>query len=224
MPPTKTPVSTGGVRLNAPLCGCQEHLDKQIYCSVLPLPIDQAIDINFGPECPVFWAFFKAAKYKEPHIPPWSDTLKQGSVRSCRYRVTAANPLVKAVDIIDYDTWTVLRHVPGVSCTIEKVASTPEVMYGDTFNVVLRYCFTSVPAPSPSTANPPSPPPSSPPPPASSSSLQLAPPPPSPLARPVPAMQAGRLHRHQVAQEHPLKADHQGVGDAAVGGALQADL
>ena len=121
-------------------CGCEDHLERTLYDSVLPFTFEGTIEKLCGRESLVVEEFMRRQKYTHASLGQWTDeALSEGSTRMATFRVP--NPLLKGRDTLTCETWTVARHTPDI-LVIDKTARTPEAMYGDCFEVRVRYCLT----------------------------------------------------------------------------------
>ena len=121
-------------------CGCEDHLERTLYDSILPFTLESAIEKLFGRESWVVQEFMERQKYTNASMGEWTDeSLPEGSTRLATFRVP--NPLLKGRDTLTCETWTISKHTPDI-LIIDKTAKTPEALYGDCFSVNIRYCLT----------------------------------------------------------------------------------
>lgn len=121
-------------------CGCPEHLERTVYEAVLPIGVEPLLDILFGPECPASRELIATQRFTNLVVEDWTAGLAVGSTRQCRFFVP--NPMLPGKETRSIENWAMLRHDLERAAIIEKTATTPDVLYGECFEIRVRYCLT----------------------------------------------------------------------------------
>lgn len=127
-------------------CGCPEHLERTVYEAVLPIGVEPLLDILFGPECPASKELIATQRFTNLVVEDWTSNLAVGSTRQCRFFVP--NPMLPGKETRSIENWLMLRHDLERAAIIEKTATTPDVLYGECFEIRVRYCLTLCATPS----------------------------------------------------------------------------
>jgi hypothetical protein len=128
-------------------CGCSSHYDKVELDSVYPLPAKFVYEGLFGERAhkrgnSLALALKERRKLldlEDPvSLPGEEDALRAYQLK---YRVPVSNPILKEKDTPCIETIKVLKADDHLCYVVDVTAKTPNVPYGDSFEMRTRYCI-----------------------------------------------------------------------------------
>ena len=136
-------------------CGCASHYEKVELDTVFPLPAKFVFEGLFGANAysdkrSLWNALTRRRKLTDIEAPePLSFSNEEGAIRSFRvkYRVPVSNPMIKEKETPCIETIQITKAEEYLCYVVDVSAKTPNVPYGDSFEMRIRYCIVAEESP-----------------------------------------------------------------------------